>query len=34
MKYKRETKLWNEILDLWPTAMEYEYEPVTFSKNN
>ena len=28
MKYKKETKLWNDILRLWPSAMEYEYEPV------
>jgi hypothetical protein len=28
MKHKKETELWNQILKLWPTAMQYEYTPV------
>jgi hypothetical protein len=28
MKNKKETKLWDEILMLWPDAMEYEDIPV------
>lgn len=28
MKYKKESELWNEILKLWPTALEYEDMPV------
>ena len=26
----KESELWNQILTLWPTAMQYEYTPVSF----
>lgn len=32
MKRQQESKLWQEILRLWPSAMEYEYLPVSFPK--
>lgn len=33
MKKPQENELWTEVFKLWPTAMEYEYEPIPFPQN-
>lgn len=30
MSKQTENELWTEVLRIWPSAMEYEYLPVTF----
>jgi hypothetical protein len=33
MKKPPEDELWTEILKLWPSAMEYEYLPISFPES-